>query len=173
MNGLPFASRFNLDAPCVCHTAAHDRPGRMHHFWRCPAAQAVRTWLQQQLDTPTPVERHHIWLMILPPELAMCFGSGVCIKQVWRVVCLAALNALWQTAGVVRNMQVQDRESLQQQEGGVDGFLGRQAVVRLQALLHDFATLGSPPATWRAELPPNLPFFRFTSDDAGLQVVVS
>jgi hypothetical protein len=77
---------------------------------------------------------------------------------------------MWQTAGLVRNMRVQDREALQQQDGWVAGFLGRQAVVRLQALLHDFAVLGSPPATWRAVLPPDMPFFRFTSADAGLQV---
>jgi hypothetical protein len=108
--------------------------------------------------------------MILPPEFAARVGSSTEIKQVWRVVCLAALNALWQTAGLVRNMQVQDRQALQQQDGGAPGFLGRQALVRLQSLLHDFALLGSPPATWRAALPPNMPFFRFTSADAGLQV---
>lgn len=173
VNGLPLASRFpNLDAPCVCQAAASARPDRMHHFWHCPAAQAVFAWLQQQLRTSAPVERHHVWLMILPAEFAARFGSGAStIKQVWRVVCLAALNALWQTAGVVRSMREPERAAVQQQDGGVDGFLGRQAVVRLQALLHDFATLGSPPAAWRADLPPDLPFFRFTSDDVGLQVV--
>jgi hypothetical protein len=171
VNGLPLASRFpNLDAPCVCHAAAHERPDRMHHFWRCPAAQAVFAWLQQKLGVPTPLQRHHVWLMILPPEFAARVGNNAATKQVWRVVCLAALNAMWQTAGLVRNMQVQDREGLQQHEGGVEGFLGRQAVVRLQALLHDFAVLGSPPATWRASLPSDMPFFRFTSAEAGLQV---
>ncbi len=171
MNGLPFSSRFpNLDTACPCHAAAHDRPDRMHHFWHCPAAQAVFAWLQQQLGLSAALHRHHVWLMILPPEFAARVGSSTEIKQVWRVVCLAALNALWQTAGLVRNMQVQDRQALQQQDGGAPGFLGRQALVRLQSLLHDFALLGSPPATWRAALPPNMPFFRFTSADAGLQV---
>jgi hypothetical protein len=171
VNGLPFASRFpNLDAPCVCHAAAADRPDRMHHFWSCPAAQAVFAWLQRQLGVPTPLHRHHVWLMILPPEFAARVGSSTEIKQLWRVVCLAALNAMWQIAGLVRNMRVHDRVALQQQEGGVGGFLARQAVVRMQALLHDFAVLGSPPATWRAALPPDMPFFRFTSADAGLQV---
>jgi exonuclease III len=171
VNGLPLPSRFtNLDAPCACHAVAHDRPDRMHHFWHCPAAQAVFAWLQQQLGMSAALQRHHVWLMILPPEFATRVGSNAEIKQVWRVVCLAALNAMWQTAGLVRNTRVQDREAWQQQDGGVAGFLGRQAVVRLQALLHDFATLGSPPATWRAMLPPDMPFFRFTSADAGLQV---
>jgi hypothetical protein len=110
--------------------------------------------------------------MILPPEFAARSGAACAgVKQVWRVVCLAALNALWQTVGAVRNMSAEEKEALHQQAGGVEGFLGRQAVARLQALLHDFAALGSPAPTWRADLPPDMPFLRFISQDAGLQVV--
>lgn len=147
-----------LTACIISGTAPQPRPclHGCNNIWVCAA-----------------LHRHHVWLMILPPEFAARMGSSAEIKQVWRVVCLSALNAMWQTAGIVRNMRVQDREALQQQEGGAPGFLGRQAIVRLQALLHDFAVSGSPPTTWRAALPPDMPFFRFTSADAGLQVACS
>jgi hypothetical protein len=68
--------------------------GRRHHFWDCPVAQSVSEMLKQQLvggwccGALCP---HHVLFMELPRGV-----STACTlhKGVWRVVCLAALNAM-------------------------------------------------------------------------------
>ena len=68
--------------------------GRHHHFWDCPVAQSVVEVLQQQLVGDwcvSPLRPYQLMFMELPRGV-----STVCTlhKGVWRVVCLAAINAM-------------------------------------------------------------------------------
>jgi hypothetical protein len=90
MNGLPTAERMHLaHAHCMCDiTKVGPPPGRRHHFWDCPIAKGVVHVLQQQLSAiPSgALKPHHVLCMECPaPSLH---------KGVWRVVCLAAVNAM-------------------------------------------------------------------------------
>ncbi len=72
-----------LPLPCRC---CKGRVSRRHNFWECPIAQHVRKELQRCLPAgSTPLARQHVWLLQAPPEVQPC---------VWRVVALAALNAM-------------------------------------------------------------------------------
>jgi hypothetical protein len=84
LDGLPSAARMHLTgAVCDCGQVA---PGRKHHFWECPVAQAVVQVLQEQLPQPILVRRVNLWLC-RPPTPQLHAG-------VWMVVCLAALSGI-------------------------------------------------------------------------------
>jgi hypothetical protein len=101
LNGLPTAERMHLqECRCVCGPAVGGQPpGRLHHFWECPVAQSVVHVLQQQLAAwhAHALQPHHVLCMICP----CCAGvpgdpspARTLHKGVWRVVCLAAINAM-------------------------------------------------------------------------------
>jgi hypothetical protein len=84
-DALPTVERLHLPGVhcCQCGVAS---PGREHHFWDCPVAQAVRDQLQRALPAGlAAVYREQLWLALAP--------GGVRL-QVWRVVVLAALGAM-------------------------------------------------------------------------------
>ncbi len=58
---------------------------RQHQFWECPVALAARA---QLLAVPQTA----VWLLEAPPGMH---------KQVWQVVCLAALSAMAWGRGLV------------------------------------------------------------------------
>ena len=73
-----------------CHlcggTESH---GRMHVFWRCEGALAVRAALQAELarlGVLAPLRRRQLWLMLRP--------SRAIHNDLWRVVCLAAFAGM-------------------------------------------------------------------------------
>ena len=74
------------------------QPGRRHHFWECPVAQAVVGIMQQQLVgwMPGALQPHHVLCMRCPEPVPSAGGApGPAVhKGVWRVVCLAAINAM-------------------------------------------------------------------------------
>jgi hypothetical protein len=109
---------------------------RLHAFWECPVARAVRLQLQQGLGGVSP-QRRHVWLLESP--------SRGCQLLVWRVVGLAALNAmeygrsrLW-----VQSLQVGD-------PGERLAEVARAASVFFWSELQDFTLdrLGLPGAAW-------------------------
>jgi hypothetical protein len=170
VNGLPFASRFNTGKSCVCAATAADNPGRLHHFWHCEAAQAVIGELQRGLQCSNiALERRHVWLMEVPTEVDERYGSNAAVRQLWRVVCLAAMNAMWQYACHVMAATPAMRDALRQQVGD-SGVGGRFAVTHFRGLLEEFARVGRPPKAWHRLLPADAPFFRYSSDHV-LQVV--
>ena len=96
-NGLATGSRMRSSGPCgVCgwQPPEGECVGRLHHFWECPVAQAVVRAVAQQLppawctDALRPA---HILFMHRPEgaSFATTVDGGV-----WRVVCLAAVNAM-------------------------------------------------------------------------------
>lgn len=60
---------------------------RLHTFWACPVARAVRAQLEAALPG-VRLERAHLWLLRLPPG-----GHGLC-SRAWALVSLAALHAM-------------------------------------------------------------------------------
>ena len=98
LNGLATSARLHMTHPCgVCGLAPGPNGplhGRLHHFWECPVAEAVVAAIQQQLPPAwcvSPLLPHHVLFMHRPagasPATTVHLG-------VWRVVCLAAVNAM-------------------------------------------------------------------------------
>ena len=79
--------------PCMCGFQLSDvelarKDGtvhRQHAFWGCPVAQAVLGQLERVLGERS-VTQEHVWLL-RPPR-------GDVALPVWRVVCLASLQAM-------------------------------------------------------------------------------
>jgi hypothetical protein len=169
VNGLPFSSRFNTGKPCVCSAAHAANPGRLHHFWHCEAAQAVIGELRRGLQcSNSALERRHVWLMEVPAEVDQRYNNSVAVRQLWRVVCLAALNAMWHYTCHVMNATQETRDAWQREGGHMAG--GQIAVTKFREMLEEFVRVGSPPKAWQRVLPPNAPFFKY-SEDHTLQVV--
>jgi hypothetical protein len=96
VNGLATAERMHLhDCVCVCGSVAGGQPGRYHHFWACPVAREVVGVLQQQLVGwfPGELQPQHVLCMVCPVAVGVA-GAPALHKGVWRVVCLAAINAM-------------------------------------------------------------------------------
>lgn len=98
-NGLPTAERMHMtDRECVCGPVEGGQPGRRHHFWECPVAQAVVGVMQQQLVgwMSGALQSHHVLCMRCPEPAPGAGGApGPAMhKGLWRVVCLAAINAM-------------------------------------------------------------------------------
>ena len=94
LDGLPTAARMHMQSyTCLCGDQC---PTCAHHFWLCPIACAVVDTIEAELQPPwcrrtpgsTSVQRQHIWLMH-PPQ-----GDSKIHHGVWRIVCLAAINAM-------------------------------------------------------------------------------
>jgi hypothetical protein len=87
LDALPTAERMHhTQEACACGVVC---PGRLHHYWECPVAQAVVTVLRDQLHmcgVQVDVYRPHVWLARSPCTLV---HAGV-----WLVVALAALLAM-------------------------------------------------------------------------------
>lgn len=87
LDALPTAERMHhSQEACACGVVC---PGRLHHYWDCPVAQAVVLVLRDQLHlcgVQVDVCRPHVWLARSPCNLV---HAGV-----WLVVALAALLAM-------------------------------------------------------------------------------
>jgi hypothetical protein len=150
----------NIAAPCPCGSAAP--ADRLHHFWECAAARAVRDELSAQLPAACrPVTRAQVWLMQAP--------DGV-HEGVWRVVCLAAAEAMLKGKKLLGGWAAAEAQGGPASPGAAAA--GRRAVALFWALLDDFAF-----APWEKRvdkgtrddrgfsLPDEHPFFRGDSSD--------
>lgn len=93
-DALPLGARMGDRFTCPCgHQGAHDR---LHAYWTCPVAVAVRDELLAALpaDVAAPQRAlpHPAWLW-MAGALPVMTPQGVLVT-VWRVACLAALNAM-------------------------------------------------------------------------------
>jgi hypothetical protein len=172
VDGLPTAARRNTGGTCYCTTAGHQCPDRTHHFWCCPAAAAVVAELCKCLGV-AQLQRKHVWLMELPEQMlqVQLAASGSvrrAVKEVWMVVCLAALQAMWVTAKKIMGPNI--RASLAAQPRGLHAVVVDSAVAQFWELLHEFAQSSIVPGSWRRLLPANTPFLHFPHVDRRLQV---
>lgn len=135
---------------CLCGAQA---PGRQHHFWDCPAAQAIVHELESCLGAGQHLARPHLWLGWVPE------GAPTCS---WPVVCLSAVRAMWTARGMLM---------LPERRGGLGGGTPEQQMQRVKgravaafwSYLLDFTRLGKVPQSWRRRLGPSSPFLHFTS----------
>ena len=161
LNGLPLASRMRSSGPQPCACGCPDpHPGRRHHFWDCPLAAAVRSTLAAQL-AGQQLSRQQLWLMRHPASV----HAGV-----WDAVCLAALAAMdggrrHLAARLQLARQAADRPSSSRHPpppppspAQLVPAAQRHAVARFWDLLQDLCTVGTAPAAWRLQLPPEHPF---------------
>ena len=120
LNGLPTAERMHLqECRCVCGPAVVGQPpDRLHHYWECPVAQSVVHVLQQQLVGwyAHALQPHHVLCMKCP----CCAGAPgdpsparTLHKGVWRVVCLAAINAMDEGRRAANKIGVEEKQQQQ------------------------------------------------------------
>jgi hypothetical protein len=154
LDGLPSAARMHLTgAVCDCGQVA---PGRNHHFWDCPVAQAVVQVLQGQLPQPNIVRRVNLWLC-RPPTPQIHTG-------VWMVVCLAALlsinkgrKLLYKLSQVVPPVSVQQRVVT----------ACTVAVATLWDMLADFVGVGMSSPDWLQAIGHAHPFLHAVPNAGG------
>ena len=76
----------HLESPCPCGTSdPSPGPGREHHYWDCPVAQAVIESIETALAPRPGFQMSHLWVP--------CAPHGV-HGGVWQLVCLAAVAAM-------------------------------------------------------------------------------
>lgn len=161
-NGLPLAGRMQRQQhhqPCGC--GSH-RADRRHHFWDCPVAQAVSAIVAAQLrHAQQPLSRRVLWLGEAPPGV-QC--------GVWRVVCLAAVEAMDYGRRVMYARLHGDQAHIP--GPALAAAAAAQAVAHWWALLRQFASLVTAPAAWQEEAAAeDHPFLRWAG--AAWQVVQS
>jgi hypothetical protein len=172
VNGLPTATSRNTGQACYCSAVGHQCPDRKHHLWDCDAAAAVVQEMCKCIGV-AQLQRHHVWLMQLPIELRRLHGdvaSSVVrvMKEVWVVVCLAALEAMWLTTKKVMAPLI--RQGLAAQPRGLSTVVAECAVANFWELLHEFSQGAKIPGSWRRLLPSDMPFLHFPHVARRLQV---
>jgi hypothetical protein len=108
-------------------------------------------------------------VQMLGPVVGNVPGLRRVLHEVWMVVCLAALSAMWSTAKKV--MQADSRARMASNPRGLHVVAAQTAVVCFWDLLHDFCMSGSVPDDWRQMLLPGSAFLHVT--EAGGPVVVN
>ena len=171
VDGLPTAARMHQGEgePCNCGARV---PGRAHHYWECPVAQAVCAEVQRGLQgyNGQALARHHIWLM--QPTV------GAIHAGVWHVVCLAAVLGMDKGRKLLTGWRLAVDAGGSQGRGSQDSShppalpdriptASRVAVATFWDYLADFVGLKLCPVTWLAELTEEHPFLHAVSQPAG------
>lgn len=136
---------------CPCSTDVPYPHGRPHSFWDCPVAVAVRRTLEATLPDTT-LHRSALWLM-RPPVPA-------CSAPVWRLVCLAAVDAMEHGRRLLWATRHRTTAAPCPLPDDVLTVVGAAAVTRFWSSLRDFAAHA-----------PVLPAFRVRHDHPFLAFV--
>ena len=122
-NGLPTWGRLHASEQRCGAGCSTVSPGRVHHFWECPVAQAVVAVLTAGLrrhcsHQPQPcaapsIVATHVWLASPPSHCGVQAWA-------WQLVCLVAVAAMEHRRQVLRTLQLDS------------GALGAAAVVGVQ-----------------------------------------
>jgi hypothetical protein len=113
LNGLATGERLHQQqCRCICGSLPDGLPpDRRHHFWECSVARSVVDVLRQQLVggwCRVPLQPHHVLCMERPKGVSDALTLH---KGVWRVVCLAAINAMDLGRRAACQISVQEREN--------------------------------------------------------------
>jgi hypothetical protein len=189
LNGLPLPNRMGAKGVeaagdrCCCERGFLQQPGsRKHVFWGCWVAQRVVQEVVRGLTPPggpaPTLTRANLWLLQPPPGVQ---------PEAWCVVCLAALQAMWQHrllsgkppyalkrvpppaahacgARAARRRRLSDARTaavVAHAAAAVDTFWGH---------LEDFAVCGSHRGAWRRHWPADHPFLHFPHPGGPLRV---
>jgi hypothetical protein len=139
-----------------CHLCGgNESHGRIHVFWRCQGALAVRAALQAELAglvVLAPLRRRQLWLMLQPNRLIH--------KDLWRVMCLAAFAGM--DAGSSAAWLVPRTAPLM--PGHLVARIVRTcALATFQSMLADYASLGFRRLAARASVAAPRPAFFFVA----------
>ena len=159
MDGVPGVNHHLGSFPCCPRV---DVDPRLHAFWTCPVALAVRGELERCLGCT--LHRTHLWLLDTPP----CPGL---FSEVWHVVCLAALNAIFHGRKQLWRLHFHSHErgghtqlTLAQAWGTSPRLPSRSYQARALAIadfwsrLADFVALADAPESWFGAVGPDHPF---------------
>ena len=169
------SARTKFSCPC-CPAAPPDGDPRLHSFWTCPVAVAVRDTIQTSLTTfspqATPLQRGSLWLCSPYP-------CSTLDGDVWRVVCLAALSAmdhgrrqLWRlsyVAAAVAPPRDPSQRTLyevwdlpppapSQPSRSIADRAGALAVADFWSRIADFVDVCDPPTEWDTSVGTHHPF---------------
>ena len=160
---LPTVARLHLPGACPCGLPSYAQVAGLpatppppndwqHVFWECHVAQAVRAELQRCCGNGAVLTRRHILLMQPPPGVVL---------DVWLVVCLAAVNAVWRCRAQPTSAAVPVGTVILRAGAAVECFW---------SLLHDFVRAGRYRQRWRRAVSATHPFLRFERASAPLTV---
>jgi hypothetical protein len=157
LDGIKCGERVSHSATATqCHLCdGAESHGRLHVFWRCVGAQAVRIALRAELarlGVGGPLRRRHLWLMQRP--------SRAIHTDIWRVVCLAAF------AGMEKGRcaaWLVPRSAPHLPHDVAARIVRACALASFRAALADFAALGVCRPMARASVAPPRPAFFFVA----------
>ena len=168
LDGLPTSARMHmLGASCACGIST---PGRLHHYWECPVAQAVVDTINTQLPHDHHVRRINVWLAKVPSGSNMHTG-------IWMVVCLAALGAMDKGRKTLSRLDLAARpgSTAPARVLPLDVRIliaSKVAIATFWDLLQDFVGMGLCPEGWLM-VGPDHPFLRVhTAPDASQHLEV-
>jgi hypothetical protein len=169
LDGLPTSARMHmLGQTCACGILA---PGRLHHYWECPVAQAVVHTIDTQLPQHHHVRRINVWLAKVPAGSDLHAG-------IWMVVCQAALGAMDKGRKTLSRLDLAARpgQSALIRVLPLDVRIliaSKVAVATFWDLLQDFVGLGNCPEGWLM-VGQDHPFLRVhTASDASQHLEVA
>jgi hypothetical protein len=150
MNGFTAFSVHDADraagrlpkCPCFRVMGAGDR---MHHFWNCPVAEALRTHLRVRAGLTRDLRREELWLATAPVGMHQC---------VWDVVCLCTAAGLEEGRRYLYAHRVSWGERRARDARAVI-----RTIAAFESGLQAFACLDAPPRGWE-EVPTNHAFLR-------------
>ena len=153
--GMHAAQRGRGEATARCPCGVRmDAGDRIHHFWDCIIAQALRDELTEHAGVP--ILRTDLWLVRAPAPLA---------QPVWDVVCLAAVAAL----ELGRQQLYASRAAERLAPRAAIGRVSVAVVADFWARLSSYARLRLPPRGWAQAVPAGHPFL---APGVGVPVVV-
>jgi hypothetical protein len=158
LDALPTAERMHhAQEQCACGA---DCPGRLHHYWECPVAQAVVKVLHDQLalnGVQVAVCRPHVWLARRPCSR---LHAGV-----WLVAALAALLAmdkgrklLFVWAQQLAQQPPLSQQHVMEQHQHHIVLASKLAVATFWDMLHDFVGMGDCRPEWEGKVGAGHPF---------------
>jgi len=137
--------------PCSCCGAP--RPGRVHHFWSCPAAQALVGSMSSHAGQQ--LTRANLWLARPPSNIH---------QGVWDAVCTAAVSALDSARRRAYALaHPNSGPSVAPPRNHILHTTSRHAIVLFWELLADFSTISTLPPSWANGVGPEHPFLRIHS----------
>jgi hypothetical protein len=153
LDGVANSARMHmLGQLCACGVPG---PGRDHHYWDCPVAQAVIAVIRLQLPAAVTLSRVHVWMSRVPHAT---LHSGV-----WMVTCQAAFLAMDKGRGLLCEWALRPPHVRTLPLDIQLCIASRVAVATFWDMLADFVGLKLYPAEWVQHISATHPFIAVSS----------
>ena len=163
VDGIPTLARMHmLGQSCACGVVA---PGRLHHYWECPVAQAVVAVINARVPQRHQVSRVHVWLSKVP-------SGSVLHAGLWLVICQAALGGMDKGRKALTRLEsaaVHSHADVRVLPPAARVLVASKvAVASFWDLLQDYVGMGTCPEGW-LEVGNAHPFLRVSTGPDGLR----